>query len=156
MNLLPVLGAVVDVTSGEGEHVKIDPMGPMLMSAVYLFMIILPILIVLLIVFYKKKYQHQQILAAIEKGIPITDLIAKPVPQNREINWIRSLSTGIGLLFVAISSMLLAVVAFPTKDVGFMVVSIVAGGVGVIYLLQGILQRKYGKKQENLPPIQPE
>lgn len=154
MDLLPVLGAVVDVTGGGGEHVTIDPMGPMLMSAVYLFMIILPILFLLLILFYRKKYQHQQILAAIEKGIPVTDLIAKPVPQNREINWIRSLSAGIGLLFVAI--MLTAVTAFTNKGVGFVITSIIIGGVGLIYLLRGVLQRRYDKKQEELPPAQPE
>ena len=40
--MLNLLAGVVEVTPGPaGEHVVIDPMGPMLMSAVYLFLILL-------------------------------------------------------------------------------------------------------------------
>lgn len=158
MNLLPVLGAVVDVT-GDGEHVTIDPMGPMFMSAVYLFMIILPFLLILLIVFYKKKYQHQQILTAMEKGIPVSDLIAKPVQRTWEINWIRSLSAGIGFLFVALALAGLWLWTNKSSDVesmppSFMIIPIIIGGLGLIYLFRGLLQRTYEKKQNKLPQAQ--
>ncbi|MEN6306941.1 MAG: hypothetical protein ABFD91_04225 [Anaerohalosphaeraceae bacterium] len=160
MELIPVLSAVVDVTTqGDGEHVTIDPMGPMFMSAVYLFMILLPILLILLIVFYRKKYQHQQVLAAMEKGIPVSDLIAKPVQRNWEINWIRSLSAGIGFLFVALA--LSGLWLWTNKSSGvesmppsFMIIPIVIGGLGLIYLFRGLLQRAYEKKQDKLPPAQ--
>jgi hypothetical protein len=89
MGLFGVLANIVEVTSPDGEHV-VDPFEPMMISALYLFLLLLPILLILLLFYYKKKCQHQQIMAAIDKGIPVTDLIARPTPRDREINWVRS------------------------------------------------------------------
>ncbi len=153
MEIMPVLAAVVDITGGEeGGHVVVDPMGPMAMSALYLFLILLPLLLILLIVFYKKKYQHQQILAAMEKGLPITDLITKPQPRNREVNWVSNLSAGIGFLFVG-----LALAGFfvwrnvasgvESLEPKFLIIPIVIAGLGLIFLFRGILQRNYEKQK---------
>ena len=160
MGIMPVLAAVVDITGGEdGGHVVIDPMGPMLLSALYLFLILLPFLLILLIVFYKKKYQHQQILVAMEKGLPITDLIEKP--RNKEVNWVRSLSAGIGFLFVGL--MLTAIWGWlyvtgepRTKDIFWLVIPILISGWGLIFLTRGILQKNYEKRKqkENAAPTQ--
>lgn len=160
MVITPVLAAVVDITGGEeGGHVVIDPMGPMLLSALYLFLILLPFLLILLIVFYKKKYQHQQILVAMEKGLPITDLIAKPQPRNKEVNWVSSLSAGIGFLFVGLALAGFFVWTKVASSVGslepkFLVIPIVIFGLGLIFLFRGILQRNYEKQKGNTPPSQ--
>jgi hypothetical protein len=160
MVITPVLAAVVDITGGEeGGHVVIDPMGPMLLSALYLFLILLPFLLILLIVFYKKKYQHQQILVAMEKGLPITDLITKPQPRNREVNWVRSLSAGIGFLFVglALAGYFVWTNAAPgvtPVESTFLILPIVIFGLGLIFLFRGILQRNYEKQKGNTPPSQ--
>jgi len=113
----------------------------------------------LLIVFYKKKYQHQQILVAMEKGLPITDLIAKPQPRNREVNWVSSLSAGIGFLFVGLALAGFFVWTKVASSVGslepkFLVIPIVIFGLGLIFLFRGILQRNYEKQKGNTPPSQ--
>jgi ABC-type polysaccharide/polyol phosphate export permease len=162
MGIMPVLAAVVDITGGEdGGHVMIDPLMPMLMSALYLFLIILPLLFILGIVFYKKKYQHLQILTAMEKGLPITDLIARPQIRNREVNWVRSLSTGIGFIFtgLALAGFFVWTNVAPgvtSVDSPFLILPIVIFGLGLIFLFRGILQKNYEKQKqkENTAPPQ--
>jgi hypothetical protein len=157
---MPVLAAVVEVTDGnDGSHVVIDPMVPMAMSALYLLLILLPFLLVLLLAFYRNKYRHQQILTAMEKGLPITDLIAKP--RNKEVNWVRSLSAGIGFIFTG-----LALVGFfvwmnlsphtQSPPPPFLIIPIVIFGLGLIFLFRGILQKNYEKQKqkENAAPTQ--
>lgn len=153
MEMASMLGAMVEVTGNdEGGHVVIDPIIPMLTASLILFLVLLPILAALMIVFYKKKYQHQQILTAMDKGVPISDLIARPTPREREINWVRSLSAGIGFLVIGL---LMAVLWYWMKvapgvtsmDPKFLIIPIVIGGLGIIYLFRGILQRSCDKKR---------
>jgi hypothetical protein len=152
MGITPVLAAVVDITGGEdGGHVMIDPLMPMLMSALYLFLILLPFLLALLIVFYKKKYRHQQILAAMEKGLPIADLIEKP--RNKEVNWVRSLSAGIGFLFVGLLLTAIWVWLYVTGEarttaIVWLVIPVLIAGLGLIFLFRGILQKNYEKQKQ--------
>jgi membrane protease YdiL (CAAX protease family) len=156
MGITPVLAAVVDISGGgaEGGHVVVDPMGPIFMGAVYLLVALLPVLLGLLLVFYKKKLQHQQILVAMEKGLPISDLIAKPQQHSREINWVRSLSAGIGFIFVGI---VIPIIFFavgminpstpPEKVFGMLIIPTVVCGLGLIFLTRGILQKNYEKQK---------
>ena len=142
MGIIPVLAAVVDITGGEdGGHVVVDPMGPIFMGAVYLLLALLPVLLILLFFFYKKKLQHQQILVAMEKGLPISDLIEKP--RNKEVNWVRSLSAGVGFLFVGLS--LTGIWVWMNMSgmapVVWLVIPVVIAGLGLIFLFRGILQK---------------
>ncbi len=157
---MPLLASgVVEVTGVGGDHVVVDPMVPMFMAAVYMFLILLPFVMVLLLGFYRSKHRHLQILAAMEKGLPISDLIAKP--RNREVNWVRSLSAGIGFLFVGLA---LAGFFVCTRiaSVGgrieplFLIIPIVVFGLGLIFLFRGILQKNYEKQKqkENTAPPQ--
>jgi hypothetical protein len=151
---MPLLAkGIVEVNSASGDHVVVDPMGPIYMGSIYLFLILLPFLLVLLIVFYKKKLQHQQILVAMEKGLPITDLIAKPQPRNREVNWVRSLSAGIGFLFVGLMLTAIWVWLYMTGEarqvaIIWLVIPVVIAGLGLIYLFRGILQKNYEKQKQ--------
>jgi hypothetical protein len=154
MGIMPVLAAVVDITGGEqGGHVVVDPMGPIFMGAVYLLVALLPVLLGLLLVFYKKKLQHQQILVAMEKGLPISDLIAKPQQRSREVNWVRSLSAGIGFLFVGLALtgfFIWAQLSPQAESVAppFLIIPIIVFGLGLIFLFRGILQKNYEKQQK--------
>jgi hypothetical protein len=157
--MMPLLAkAIVDVTGGpDGGHVVIDP--PVAIGALYLFVALLPIFIALFIVYHKKRFQHLQILAAMEKGLPITDLIAKP--RNREVNWVRSLSAGIGFLFVGLMLtaiwVWLYVMGEPrTTAIVWLVIPVVIAGLGLIFLFRGILQKNYEKQKqkENIAPTQ--
>ena len=160
IQMMPLLArAMVEVREAGGDHVMVDPMGPIYMGAIYLLLILLPMLLILYLIFYKNKYRHLQILAAMEKGLPITDLIAKP--RNREVNWVRSLSAGIGFLFIGLA--LAGFFVWPRiASVGtrielpFLIISIVVFGLGLIFLFRGILQRNYEKQKqkENTTPTQ--
>lgn len=154
MKAMSMLGAVVEVTSGGGvDRVIVDPLMPMLISALFLFLILLPILFILGIVYHKKKFQHEQILAAMEKGIPISDLVAKPTPRDKEINWVRSLSAGIGFMFIGAVLALLWVwmkeaPGVTSMDPKFLIIPVITGGIGLIYLTRGLLQRGCEKNKD--------
>jgi len=149
--MMPLLAkAIVDVTGGpDGGHVMVDP--PVAIGALYLFLVLLPLLLVLLFFFYKKKLQHQQILVAIEKGLPIADLIEKP--RSKEVNWVRSLSAGIGFLFVGLMLTAIWVWLYMTGEarqaaIIWLIIPVVIAGLGLIYLFRGILQKNYEKQKQ--------
>lgn len=153
METLGMLGAVVEITGGpDNGQVVVDPLMPMLISALYLFLLLLPFLFILGIVYHKKKFQHEQIMAAMEKGVPISDLVARPVQKDREVNWVRSLSAGIGLVLIGVLMWRLwhwtqeapSVDSLPPL---FLLIPIVVGGLGLIYLLCGIFQKMCEKKK---------
>jgi hypothetical protein len=153
--MIPILAnATVQVSSGNGQDtVVVDP--PFAIGALYLFLLLLPLLVLLVLLYYKAKFRHQQILSAMEKGLPVSDLIAKPASGTRTINWIRSLSAGVGLIFIGIA---LAVAIFATKAItsktpgdeafGFLLIPTLIFGTGLVFLLRGILQRNYEKAQK--------
>jgi hypothetical protein len=95
----------------------------------------------------KKRLEHQQIMAAIEKGMSLSELR----PLQKGTNWIINLSAGIGLTLFGIG--ILAAVLWGTKargqvneesGMGF-IVGLVFLGIGITRLVRGILQRKYDK-----------
>ena len=139
--MTPILAAMMEATGGDqGGHVVIDP--PMFAGALIIFLLLLPLLMAIGVVYYKKKWQHQQILAAIEKGIPVSELMARPA---NGINWIRNLSAGIGLLVIAV--ILFFVVKEATDGmnpdaIAWLVIPAVIFGLGLMFLLRGVLQRK--------------
>ncbi len=149
-----LLAAVVEVIeSPEGDHVIVDPLMPMLISAVYLFLVLLPILVILLFFFYRKKLQHQQILAAIEKGMPVQDLLV--TPAKKETGWIPNFSAGIGLLFIAVMLVILyfQVDVYRTgriSSLGFAAIPVVLAGIGISRLLRGIFQRSSQKQEDTV------
>jgi hypothetical protein len=149
MEITPILEAVVDVTTqGDGGHVRIDPIGTMLMAALYLLMVLVPFVLTLLLNFYKKKLQHMQILAAMDKGLPIADLIEKP--NNKEVNWVRSISAGIGYLFVglALSSIWVWISKSEDVPVVWLIIPILISGLGLVFFFRGVLQKNYEKLQK--------
>ena len=146
-----LLAKVVEVTpTPEGDHVVVDPMGPMLMSALYLFLVLMPIVIILLFFFYKKKCQHQQIMAAIEKGHPIEDLLA--APEKKEKGSAANISAGIGLLLVAgglfFFYLPLGVYRIDNKPEIYLVfIPVILTGMGITRLIRGLYQKKEAKKE---------
>jgi hypothetical protein len=151
--MVNLLAAVVEVTEKNGDHVVIDPMGPMLMAALYLFLLVVPLVIVLFFFFYKKKLQNQQILAAIEKGQSVTDLLA--APEKKAKGWLSNISAGVGLIFVAIALIVLYIPAgvYRSHDLprnALVVIPIVLMGIGLTRLIRGIYQKKDAEKAENI------
>jgi membrane protease YdiL (CAAX protease family) len=155
--MIPILAAMVDITgSEEGGHVVIDP--PVAIGALYLFLLLLPLLFVLAFLFYRKKLQHQQILVAIEKGVPVSDLIARP---RNEINWVKNLAAGIGLLFIGVVSAVLIIYMITSPNMMtrsrtvveqakliWLIIPTAICGFGLIFLLRGIFQRSHEKNRQ--------
>ena len=100
--MTPILAEAALEVIDWGENVIVDKHA-MAIAGVYLFLIMLPLLFLLALLFYRKKLQHQQILAAMEKGAPISELLARPQASDRAINWVRSLSLGVGFLFMGLA-----------------------------------------------------
>ena len=123
----------------------------MLMTGLYLFLLLLPVIIILLFFFYKKKLQHQQIIAAIEKGLPVSDFLA--VPEKKTTGWIANISAGFGLLFIAIALLFLFkyMGVFVTYDMprnSLLVIPIVLIGIGLTRLIRGFCQKKIAAREQ--------
>ena len=151
VNLLAAVVQVTGLVTGlDGEKVVVDPMRPIWHEALILILVLLPVILILLFFFYKKKLQHQQIIAAMEKGLPVKDLLE--VPNKKETGWIPNISAGIGLLFVAIA---LAIIYYPlgvysgTQKIVLPVIAIpiVFAGLGITRLLRGLFQKVELKKK---------
>jgi len=98
------------------------------------------VLIIGLVIYYAKRLEHKQLMAAIEKGTPLSEL--RP-PRTRGQNgalWIRHLTAGIVLLAIALGF------AFGG---GLMIVVFVLGGIGIALIVRALLYQKYQ------PQIQP-
>ncbi len=113
-----------------------------------------PVLIIGLVYYYMKRLEHKQILAAIEKGTPLSEL--KPPKQKQNgVLWIRSLTFGIALLIIGLAFL----VAGPGGDTIALFIAFVLCGVGLARLIRGLLYRKYqpqGKTSDENKPAETE
>jgi hypothetical protein len=112
-----------------------------------------PIVVIGVIHYLKKRLEHKQIMAAIEKGIPLSELVP-PKPQLAGPGWIRYVSLGIALLIMSLGFLI------GGNHIGgnhITIVAFVLLGVGAAWLIRGLLHRKYYLKDRsandnNLPP----
>ena len=96
-----------------------------------------------LIVYFGKRLEHKQILAAIEKGTPLSELRSvKPKPVGPI--WIKYLSSGVLILAIGLAF----IVAGPRMGSPTMFVGIILCGVGIASLIRGLLYRKYQPKSQ--------
>jgi len=96
-----------------------------------------PIIVVGVVYYLKKRLEHKQIMTAIEKGTPLSEIIP-PKPRPAGPAWIKYVSTGIALIIIGVGFTLFD----PTKDFGILIF-VVLCGVGVAMLIRGLLHRKY-------------
>ena len=142
-----ILTSVVEVTSQNGEVVSIGRTGTIVPIAT----IVLAILVVAMVIFtalYKRRLEHKQIMAAIEKGTPLSDL--KPV-KNKGPAWIRNLTAGIILLIIGIALACISWLSYgdfavdgrpTTEKSAILFIALVIFAVGVGRLIRGLLMRK--------------
>jgi hypothetical protein len=103
-----------------------------------------PIIIIGVIYYLKKRLEHKQIMAAIEKGTPLSEIMPqKPKPAGPA--WIKFVSTGIMLIIIGLGFTFLN--PMHTSDVGALIFAVLCG-VGVGLLIRGLLHRKYYLKNE--------
>ena len=96
-----------------------------------------------LLVFFGKRLEHKQILAAIEKGTPLSDLKSrKPEPVGPA--WIKYLTGGIAIFFVGLAFMSAGPGIWGMRNAGpWAFVAFILCGVGLAWVLRGLLYRKY-------------
>lgn len=100
-----------------------------------------PIIIIGVVYYLKKRLEHKQIMAAIEKGTPLSEL--KPPKQNGRL-WIKNLTFGIAMFIVGIGWSFATPHGGPSK-----LIALVLVGLGIAWIIRGMLNRKYQ------PQIQP-
>jgi len=98
-----------------------------------------------LIVYFGKRLEHKQILAAIEKGTPLSEL--RPVkPKPVGPIWVKYLSSGVLILAIGLAFIVAGPMMGPGSPMLF--VGIILCGVGIASLIRGLLYRKYQLKSQ--------
>ena len=103
-----------------------------------------PIIVVGIIYYLKKRLEHKQIMTAIEKGTPLSEIMPpklKPVGPA----WIKYVSTGIALIIIGLGFTSLN--PMHTHEVGPLIFVILCG-IGIAMLIRGLLHRKYYLKEQ--------
>ncbi len=92
-----------------------------------------PLILASVVYYLKKRLDHRQIIAAIEKGVPLSEIIP-PKPQPIGPPWIRYVSGGVAMVIIG-----LGVILSGSFDPG-VIVAFVVLGVGAAWLIKGLLQ----------------
>ncbi len=109
-----------------------------------------PLIIIGLIYYIKKRLEHKQIMAAIEKGTPLSDL--RPVKPTGPL-WIKNLTVGIALLIVAVGFVCMQLLrGYDGERSGWFLAAVILFAVGIARLIRGLLQRKTEKLQTQIQP----
>lgn len=108
--------------------------------ALILLFLAAPVLIIGIVYYLKKLLEHRQIMAAIEKGTPLSEL--RPPKQNGAL-WIRNLTIGIALLIIGLGWIFLAAHSGPS-----ILIALILVGVGIAWIVRGALNRKYAMQTQ--------
>jgi len=116
-----------------------------------------PIIVVGVIYYLKKRLAHKQIMAAIEKGTPLSELMLAPPAKPTGSLWIKNLTAGIALLIISAGLVgfrfvCREVMTLPGEVWGWFFVALILFAIGVSRLMRGLLQRKTEKAQSQVPP----
>ena len=104
---------------------------------------LIPVIIIGVVYYLKKRLEHKQIMVAIEKGTPLSEL--RPPKQNGRL-WIKNLTIGIALLIIGSGFVLVAPRGGPSP-----VIALVLIGVGAAWIIRGMLNRKYQPQSQPSP-----
>lgn len=97
--MFSILASVVEVMGENGKVVKVVKSFPVEMLPFLLLFLVIALVISYL--FFKKRLEHKQIMAAIEKGIPLSEL--RPAkPTGPAWIWIKSITVSIVLLLMSL------------------------------------------------------
>ena len=113
----------------------------------------IPILIIGMVYYSKKKLEQKQILAAIEKGVPVAELNIGTKKQNKSEGpgWIQDQSKGITLTLIGIGIAIAFWFLVTSLDGGVFhvmwIVPIVFLGNGIGLLIRSNMRRKYEKPE---------
>jgi len=100
-------------------------------------MIILVVALIVLLRLLVGYMQHKQVMAAIEKGIPLSDFKRH---TWKSPNWITSISIGVGMLIIAVG--LFCMFWKHPCDTGAFLAAFIFCGIGAFFVIWGLFQRK--------------
>ncbi len=100
--------------------------------ALILIALAVPVIIVGVVYYLKKRFEHKQIMTAIEKGTPLSEL--RPPKQNGAL-WIKNLTFGIALIIIGLG------VSLSGQWGG--IIGLVLFAIGVAWAVRAWLNRKY-------------
>jgi uncharacterized membrane protein YbhN (UPF0104 family) len=102
-----------------------------------------PIIVVGLVYYLKKRFEHKQIMLALEKGTPLSELRPVEPATSPGPLWIKNLTAGIAMLIIAVGLiyMLYLGCGGPPQFV-YLLVAVILFAVGASRLIRGLLQRK--------------
>jgi sterol desaturase/sphingolipid hydroxylase (fatty acid hydroxylase superfamily) len=119
-----------------------------LIGGIIAFMVFLglsiPIIVIALVYYLKKKLEHKQIMLAIEKGTPLSELKPVEPPQPADSLWIKNLTAGVAMLIIAAGLFCMPFLGYfggPPRFVYF-IVAVILFATGISHLIRGLLQRK--------------
>ncbi len=101
-----------------------------------------PIIVIGLVYYFKKRLDHKQIMAAIEKGTPLSEL--RPLKPKGQL-WIRSLTAGIALLIISLPFLYMFLRPLIRGDrihEGRLLPFGIFFAIGIAFFIRGLLQRK--------------
>lgn len=104
-----------------------------------------PIIVVGVVYYLKKRFEHKQIMTAIEKGTPLSEL--KPPKQNGAL-WIKNLTIGIALITIGLSFWFWG--PGPSRGGVSSFVAFILFGIGVAWVVRALLNRKYQPQNQPL------
>jgi NADH:ubiquinone oxidoreductase subunit 3 (subunit A) len=113
--------------------------------ALILMALAVPVIIIGVVYYLKKRFEHKQIMEALEKGTPLSELRSvKPRPVGPI--WVKYLSSGVLIIAIGLAFM----VAGPWRGSHSptMFVGIILCGIGIASLIRGLLYRKYQPKSQ--------
>ena len=102
-----------------------------------------PVIVVGVVYYLKKRFEHKQIMIALEKGTPLSELRSvKPKPVGPI--WIKYLSSGVLIFAIGLAF----IVAGPRMGSPMLFVGLILCGVGIASLIRSLLYRKYQPKSQ--------
>ena len=115
-----------------------------------------PIIVVGIVYYYKKRLEHKQIMAAIEKGTPLSEIM----PPKPQVNtpWINDITKGIAMLIIAAATTVIfgSMLFFCRRNMPlfpfgiFLIIPAVFLGNGIAAVVRGKLQRKVEMQNHSL------
>jgi hypothetical protein len=115
-----------------------------------------PIIVLFLYLYLKKRLEHKQIMAAIEKGIAPSTIPAITIKPSKPTSplWIKNLTAGIALLIIAAGLAIIPLIHHGThgesgNSIKYLIFALIAFAIGISYVIRGILQKQAEKQLPN-------
>ena len=111
--------------------------------ALIIIALAVPVIVIGVVYYLKKRFEHKQIMEAIEKGTPLSEL--KPPKQNGKL-WIKNVTIGVALIIIGLGAWWTG----PGHGAMSAFIALIIFGVGVAWLVRGLLYRKYQVQSQPL------